>query len=327
MKRDLYWDSLKFVLIFLVVYGHVAPRFMEGSRFNMAIFNYIYMFHMPLFVFVSGRFSNIRDRGRYKFSILRLFETYVVFQIIRTTFSVLLGSDLTLECLTTPQWTLWYLIALIYWRLIVYFMPEAWLNKKQMVIIVSVVISLMAGFIPVDYPFVIQRSLSFLPFFALGFFSYVFDVRKYVNKIPLLCAIVLLFVGFFFFFQFFNDKSLAIVHYGTFPYWSYDYQHTALLFFARCLFIPSSIVLGLLVMRIVPTNVTIAKWGSVTMFIFIYHTFAINILLELIKRNMIPQNELLLFVYAVIITLGLLFLSRYKLLNYFLNPISSFVKK
>ena len=50
MKRDIYWDSLKFVLIFLVVYGHIAPRYLEGSQFNMAIYNFIYMFHMPMFV-------------------------------------------------------------------------------------------------------------------------------------------------------------------------------------------------------------------------------------------------------------------------------------
>ena len=326
MKRDLYWDSLKFILIFLVVYGHVAPRFLEGSHFNMAIFNFIYMFHMPLFVFVSGRFSHIRDRERYKFSILRLFETYVVFQIVRTIFSVFLGSELTIDCLITPQWTLWYLIALIYWRLMVYYMPNTWLKKSKMLVIACFFISLIAGFIPIDYPFVIQRSLSFLPFFALGYYSYDLDVRKLVNKIPLLCAIFLLIVAFFFFFIFFDDKSLAIVHYGTFSYWAYDFHHTMLLFLARCIFIPSSIVLGILVMRIVPTNGTLAKWGCVTMFIYIYHTFAINVLLELTKRNIIPQNEFWLFVYAIIITLGLLFLSRFKLLNYFLNPISSFRK-
>ena len=66
MKRDLYWDSLKFVLIFFVVYGHIIAHYSELSRINMATYNYIYLFHMPLFVFVSGRFSHIRDKQKYK---------------------------------------------------------------------------------------------------------------------------------------------------------------------------------------------------------------------------------------------------------------------
>lgn len=322
MKRDNYWDSLKFVLIFLVVYGHVTPRYLEGSQFNMAIFNFIYMFHMPLFIFVSGRFSHIRDRKRYLKGIFKLFETYVVFQIIRTTFQVLLGGELGIDCLYTPQWTLWYLVALIYWRLMIYYMPERWLNHRKVLIVVSVFISLLAGFIPLGHPFAVQRTLTFLPFFLLGYYSMDVDIRNYINKIPTLCAFSILIVVLAFFFMVFGDKSLSFVHHGVFPYWTGDLVHTIHHFVARIIYIPIAILLSIMVMRLVPTNDTFAKWGRKTMFIFIYHTFAINILIELTKRNIIPQNEILLFVYAVIITLGLLFLSRFKLLNICLNPIS-----
>ena len=270
MKRDLYWDSLKFVLIFLVVYGHIAPRYMEGSQFNMAIFNFIYMFHMPLFIFVSGRFSHIRDRKRYKQSIFRLFETYVVFQIIRTAFQVLLGGKLTIGCLYTPQWTLWYLIALIYWRLMVYYMPEKWLKQRKYLIFLSVLICLMAGFIPLDYPFVVQRTLTFLPFFVLGYYSIDVDIRNCINKIPSWFAFSLLIVGFAFFYILFGKQNLSFVHYGTFPYWAGTFMLTIHHFVARIIFIPIAILLGIMVMRLVPTNNTLAKWGSVTMFIFIY---------------------------------------------------------
>ena len=47
-KRDPYWDALKFVLIFLVVYSHIVP-FADYSRYKVAAFNYMYLFHMPLF--------------------------------------------------------------------------------------------------------------------------------------------------------------------------------------------------------------------------------------------------------------------------------------
>lgn len=83
IERDAYWDSLKFVLIFLVVLGHVLEiNYPEGSL-NRGLYNFIYMYHMPLFVFVSGYFSKIRNKDKYKKGIIRLFETYVIFQIIR----------------------------------------------------------------------------------------------------------------------------------------------------------------------------------------------------------------------------------------------------
>lgn len=43
MKRDGYWDTLKFMLIILVVYGHVImPEYQKNSHENMAIFNFIF---------------------------------------------------------------------------------------------------------------------------------------------------------------------------------------------------------------------------------------------------------------------------------------------
>lgn len=60
--RDTYWDSLKFVLIFLVVLGHMIEPYITSSKVILAVYNFIYLFHMPLFVFVSGRFSVMKER-------------------------------------------------------------------------------------------------------------------------------------------------------------------------------------------------------------------------------------------------------------------------
>ena len=83
VERDNFWDSLKFLLIFFVVYGHMIETYAPDGYFNRAMYNFIYIFHMPFFMFISGRFSQIRDRAKYKKTIVRLFETYLVFQTIR----------------------------------------------------------------------------------------------------------------------------------------------------------------------------------------------------------------------------------------------------
>ena len=54
--RDYYFDNLKFILIFLVVLGHYCGSYLE-SWLMLGIYNFIYSFHMPLFIFISGYFS------------------------------------------------------------------------------------------------------------------------------------------------------------------------------------------------------------------------------------------------------------------------------
>lgn len=323
MKRDLYWDSLKFILIFLVVYGHIAPHYLGGGPFNMAIYNLVYLFHMPLFIFVSGRFSHIHDRHRYKRGILLLLESYLVFQAIRSSVPLLHGESLW-RCLIIPRWTLWYLVALIYWRLMLLFIPPRWLQHRAWVIGVSVFLSLAVGFVPLSKPFVFQRAFSLLPFFVLGYYSVDVDVRKAIDRIPPVVAAAVL-LGAFCVLYFVLNRSLTLVHDGSYPYWSSDASRTMLRFAGRCVFIPASLVLGAMVMRLVPTHATLARWGRLTLFIYLYHTFAINVLDALVARGYLPQNEVLLIAYAALITLGLVLLSRVKALNVLMNPVSTLV--
>ena len=46
--RDPFWDTLKAMLIVLVVLGHTGTA-MGGRGLSV-----IYAFHMPLFIFISG---------------------------------------------------------------------------------------------------------------------------------------------------------------------------------------------------------------------------------------------------------------------------------
>lgn len=56
--RDARFDTLKGLLILSVVFGHFFSHEATHSAPSEAIANFIYSFHMPLFVFVSGYFTN-----------------------------------------------------------------------------------------------------------------------------------------------------------------------------------------------------------------------------------------------------------------------------
>lgn len=56
VNRDGKLDSLKFLLVCLVIIGHVVGPYKDQSA-NMVVKNFIYLFHIPLFVYISGYLS------------------------------------------------------------------------------------------------------------------------------------------------------------------------------------------------------------------------------------------------------------------------------
>ena len=55
--RNYLVDNLKVILIFLVVFGHTIEYYIGQSAILRGIYMYIYIFHMPLFVYISGYLS------------------------------------------------------------------------------------------------------------------------------------------------------------------------------------------------------------------------------------------------------------------------------
>lgn len=51
------FDLIKFIAIYLVVYGHIQQHLIDIDRQDNPVYTFIYSFHMPLFMIVSGYFS------------------------------------------------------------------------------------------------------------------------------------------------------------------------------------------------------------------------------------------------------------------------------
>lgn len=324
-KRDPYWDAMKFVLIALVVYVHTLEAYIPEWSFNRAMYNFNIMFHMPIFIFISGRFSHIHDRKRYKNSFMKLFETYIVFQLIHHLIYFAHGKPLSFDLLIYPAWTLWYFLALIYWRFIIYIIPERWLQYRKSVLASSFIICLLAGFIPVDFILAIQKSFAYLPFFFLGYYSNKIDIQSSIRKIPIWVAIICLITTFGLFY-FVLNKDYTSIQLCYSSYWAEDCVHTMMNCGGRAIFIISATIVSIMFMRCISPKKNIAKLGSKTMFIYVYHPIIIIFLNAAIIRNYIPQNKVLLIIYATTIVVGLILLSNSKYLNLLMNPLSSLKK-
>lgn len=112
-QRICYFDNLKFILILLVVIGHFLSSF-KTDHLYASIYSFIYIFHMPCFIFLAGYFSKslIKDG---KLSVNKIIGYSILYFIMQTGLLILLGKNFTL---IVPSLALWYLQSMIIWILL-----------------------------------------------------------------------------------------------------------------------------------------------------------------------------------------------------------------
>lgn len=166
-KRNPLFDNLRVMLIILVVYGHVIEQIRFQDKIFLGIYNFIYLFHMPLFVFCSGAFA----KGDKKKIIRKYLVPYIVFQTLYGIFDVCLMKADTFYVFES-YYVLWYLLALAVWNLFLPFLVTKGNMKKQTVfLVVSVLLGLLAGYIEIiGKAFSLSRIFVFFPFFLAGYY-------------------------------------------------------------------------------------------------------------------------------------------------------------
>lgn len=70
--RVIYLDAVKLFTIYLVILGHVLMMMVGGYVVGSKLINFIYSFHMPLFMLMSGYFVSRRSTEKPLFSFLAL---------------------------------------------------------------------------------------------------------------------------------------------------------------------------------------------------------------------------------------------------------------
>ncbi|TQK19201.1 fucose 4-O-acetylase-like acetyltransferase [Microbacterium sp. SLBN-154] len=179
-RRTPFFDNARFVCIVLVVLGHAIQRLTYDSDIALSMYLLIYAFHMPAFALISGYFSKSDAPGKRQMArvLTDIVVPYVIFEglWVLTKWIVEGQAD---PNLTRPSWTLWFLLALGIFRLVLPYLallkwPLAW----------TVLISIGAGYLPnIDSTFSLSRTLGLLPFFTLGWWL---RERRIIERLQLL---------------------------------------------------------------------------------------------------------------------------------------------
>ena len=314
--RDERIDSVKYCLIVVVIAGHVIEY--SETMTSIIVWKWIYIFHMPLFIFISGYFSRKKDKELWP-SIWKLLEPLIVFQTVAIITKLINGGETSLIDILTPWYVLWYLLSLIYWRLLLQVIPESILRNAKLILPTAFGISILTGFLPIDNFLSLHRTFAFLPFFFLGYCmrgKNLFLPKKYQ---PLCFMFLILMVAVPLFFP----QYLGILTHSI-PFGSiYDggFYNAAKRMIVFSLAIPMSIAF----INVCPNNPWIARQGRLTMQYFIYHALAIIPLIVITMELNIPMSFFTATIYIIVLTVGIGMASRLSYFTKFTNP-SSFLK-
>jgi len=167
-KRSKYFDNAKFILIFLVVFGHLISPLKEQDGILFTLYTIIFLFHMPAFIFISGYFAKgFKKKGYILKAIKKILLPYFIFQIIYSVYYYLNGQEPSLEFdFIHPHWSLWFLMSLFCWNLLLYvFARFRWVG-----FCFSIGLGISIGFIDdVGSYLSLSRTFVFFPYFLLGF--------------------------------------------------------------------------------------------------------------------------------------------------------------
>lgn len=174
-RRVPFWDNARFACIVLVVLGHGIQRLIYDSDISYAFYLSFYAFHMPAFAIISGYFSKASAPTRRQMArvITDIIVPYLIFEVLWTLTKVLVEGQANPN-LTQPSWTLWFLLALGIFRLVL-----PYLALLRWPLVWALAISIGVGYLTnVNSTFSLSRTLGLLFFFTFGWWLREHDIIR-----------------------------------------------------------------------------------------------------------------------------------------------------
>lgn len=321
-QRNPYFDNAKFLLMLLVVFSHLLQPFIGDKKFYHDLYYFIFTFHMPAFVFLSGYFAKFSKKGQKIIILVKKFLLpYIFFQIFYIVYYWMIGLRKTPDIqLLNPQWALWFLLSMFFWQLSIVLFEKF---SKNQAILMSVVLSIFAGYIPfLNQILTLQRTFVFLPFFIIGFYFSKDDTSFFLNS--KVRNISLLFLPIIYIFiSLFHGMNKYMV-FGSKPY--EDYLNYPLFGGPlRALFFVIGLIGIMGFMSLVPQErLFFTKWGKNTLLVYLLQGIFIKGLrtLNIVDLNLSLLGFISLIIFSVILTIFLSSKKIRKLYCYLENNLS-----
>ncbi|MDR2752686.1 MAG: acyltransferase family protein [Oscillospiraceae bacterium] len=166
-QRLWYWDNAKALLIFLVVLGHlISPVDTELTR---TVYTFIYIFHMPLFIFIAGYFGR-KAQTAFQFQrVVGFLALAVAVKLLKFVTTFIMGETYGLHPFAGADEP-WYLMAMAMWLSCSFLLgsikpqPKLWA-----VLVVMILLGMLVGYETSDLDgLALMRVIVCFPFYYAG---------------------------------------------------------------------------------------------------------------------------------------------------------------
>jgi fucose 4-O-acetylase-like acetyltransferase len=304
-ERDYYFDNAKFILIFLVVFGHFISPIKGQNEWLYTIYNFIYTFHMPAFILIGGFFTKSVWRDGYITKILKkVLIPYLVFQIVYSLFYFdLYGKDEMKLDFFSPHWTLWFLLSLVFWNVLLKLFI-----KMRYPLLLSIGIGISVGYINEMGTFLsLMRTFVFFPVFLIGHLLEKRDFKKILKpsgKIIAAAFLIVLFISYHYIFPH-GTKEWLLASSSYEDILGYQNWYGGLIRLAMygIMFAATFSFLAILPRR----KMFFTELGERTLYIYLLHGFVLKYLFTTELFASIEKNGayFMIVILAIIVTLFL----------------------
>lgn len=310
-QRIVFIDYLKAFAIFLVLLGHAIQYINVDSYLDSLAFNFIYSFHMPLFMFISGMFFKSSLQISFKELIKKKFVALIlpalVWSLHKIAYAIIIH-DIP-QMADVVIYNLWflksvflcYIIGFILFKLL----PSSYAYTVAILLSILLPMTALPGYINMMLPYFIGGGIV------------KDNLEKIVKNVKILIVSGILFIILFYFWDFkYNHYENIIVFTGGFNIeWNhlFVYLYRLAIGFAGCCFF---LVLFSFI-KFSKFN-SIKNIGQQTLPIYAMNMFFCDILMRLVLPT---YSELILSLIIVAVTfvqipvylLIICFLNRYNI--------------
>lgn len=317
--RDYLFDNCKAFLIFLVVTAHFIGPSANNTAFLYVLKWLIVSFHMPAFIFISGYFS--KRSASFRDLIRKLAVPYLIYEVLYYILYLILNKETSLSLLR-PKFTLWYLMALFFWRLIT---PSVKKLPFRAYFPLAILAGLLIGCSSMPDNFMsIPRILVFYPFFLAGTITGRESITRMRAEKRTWAFWTMILIMFLISAAALSGKVSMTIFYGRYNYASMN-QGILSGILCRMLCYAASFLLTYALLILMPERqLSVSYIGTRTMAVYLFHGLLFTVLKHagLLRFADTPLKTALLLLLCAAVT----WLFSWKPFTIFTNKISGAAK-
>lgn len=274
-RGETFFLNLRFLLILCVFVSNAIEPLISRMSGMHSLYMWIFTFHMPLFVFVTGYFAKASLTGSAGRKVLvQIGMQYIIFQTLYSILDVTLFQvDQIHHSFFAPYLLLWFLASHLCWRLILLLLQK--LSPFQQ-IAAALILGILVGYLPLDGTWLsVSRTFVFLPFFIAGYhFSFDWIEQLLTRKYRMVG--ILLSLTLFFALMIVGIEFVPGWLYGSMTYMQLDtaYWYAGLIRFALYFL---QLFAGACFLAFVPQRASrLTDYGRRTLYVFLLHGLLIR---------------------------------------------------